>query len=478
MDESKSGLFTDFYELTMGQGFFSTNKNPISAFEMFYRTQPLSSGYTVFTGIDSVIDNIEAMHFTKGDIDYLHSLGLFKDEFLDYLKNFKFSGDVRAFEEGEISFPREPLLEVTAPMIEACIIETMLLNEINFQTLIATKASRLKNASGGRTIMEFGMRRAATGGASVVASRAAIIGGATSTSNTYSAKLYGAKPSGTMSHAWVMSFKSELEAFRTFANLYPQNAIMLIDTYDTLKSGIENAIIVGKELKAKGYNIGVRIDSGDLSYLSRKVRKRLDEAGLNDATICLSNDISETVLRELLLSGAEVNSFGIGTKLVADGETLGGVYKMVSQQGEDGSWENTLKLSNSVEKITLPARHNVYRLYDSSNHALCDLITLREEDAPKPGEKIKLNHSIYESQSTVISSFASIKSLLVPQIEKGRRISKKRTLAEIKEASLESLERFDSSYKRLVNPHIYKVSISNALKKERNRLIELHKSES
>ena len=477
MNECKSGLFCDFYELTMGQGLLLKNHNPDTVFEMFYRNPPLSSGYAIFTGIDDVIDNIENMRFSKEDIDYLSSLKMFHPTFLEYLEAFKFHGDVKAFDDGEICFPREPLVQVKAPMIEACIIETMLLNCINFQTLIATKASRLKNASGGRSIMEFGMRRAATGNASVVASRAAIIGGADGTSNTLAASMFELKPSGTMSHAWVMSFKSELEAFRTFASLYPTNAILLIDTYDTLGSGIESAIQVGLEQKEKGYKIGVRIDSGDLSYLSKKVREKLNKAGLNDAVICLSNDIDETVLRELIISGAEVNSFGIGTRLVADGETLGGVYKMSASKNEKGEWENVLKMSSSVEKLTLPGEHSVYRLFDEAGHPICDYITLSTEEKPKKGNKITLNHPIYDSETHTVHSFDSAKEMLVPKIINGKRTVPFRKAIDIRQASMESLAAFDPSYKRLVNPHTYKISISNALKAERNRLVSAYKNQ-
>lgn len=477
MDECKSGLFCDFYELTMAQGLFLNNHNPDTIFEMFYRNPPLSSGYAVFTGIDDVINNIENMRFSSKDIEYLSSLKMFHPSFIEYLEAFKFHGDVSAFDDGEICFPREPLVQVKAPMTEACIIETMLLNCINFQTLIATKASRLKTASGGRSIMEFGMRRAATGNASLVASRAAVIGGADSTSNTLAASLFGLKPSGTMSHAWVMSFKSELEAFRSFANLYPTNAILLIDTYDTLTSGIESAIQVGLEQKKKGLKIGVRIDSGDLSYLSKKVREKLDKAGLEDAIICLSNDIDETVLRELIISGAEVNSFGIGTRLVADGETLGGVYKMAARRNEKGEWENVLKMSSSVEKLTLPGEHNVYRLFDTSGHPICDYITLSVEEEPKKGSKITLNHPIYDSETCTVHSFEKAKSMLTMRIKNGKRIGSFRTASDIRKASQESLNSFDPSYKRLVNPHTYKVSISNTLKAERNRLVATYKKE-
>ena len=478
MNEGKSGLFCDFYELTMGQGFFEKKHNPISTFEMFYRTSPLSSGYAVFVGIDEVVDNIINFRFSKEDISYLKSLGMFKDDFLSYLENFKFSGDVNAFDDGEICFPREPLLQIKAPMIECCLLETMILNSINFQTLIATKASRLKTASAGRSIMEFGMRRAATGYASVVASRSAIIGGADSTSNTFAASLYNLKASGTMSHAWVMSFSDEYSAFRTFAALYPNNAILLIDTYDTLSSGIDNAIKVGLEQKQKGLKIGVRIDSGDLSYLSQEVRKRLDKAGLEDATICLSNDINESVLRELLLSGADVNSFGIGTKLVADGETLGGVYKMVSFVDENGEERNVLKMSSSVEKLTLPGVHNVFRLFDDDGHPLCDYITLKGENPPEVGKKVLLNHTVYDNENYTLKSFKSVKSMLSPKITGGKRVYTPKSVMEIKTSSNESLQAFDKSYKRLVNPHIYKVSISSTLKSERNRLIDEYKSRS
>lgn len=475
MNEGRSGLFTDFYELTMAYGFFKENHNPNTVFEMFYRKAPLDSGYTIFVGIDEVIDNIEHLKFSKSDIAYLRKLKIFSEDFLSYLQNFKFSGSVYAFDEGEVCFPREPLLRVEAPLLEACLIETMLLNSINFQTLIATKASRLKTASLGRPIMEFGMRRAASGNASILASRAAIIGGAESTSNTYAAKKFGLKASGTMSHAWVMSFKSELEAFRTFASLYPDNAILLIDTYDTLGSGLQNAIIVGKEQKAKGKSIGVRIDSGDLAYLSKKVRETLNKEGLTDAKICLSNDIDESILRELLISKAEVDSFGIGTKLVADGNTLGGVYKMCAKMGENGI-ENVLKMSNSAEKLTLPGSHSVKRIYDNANHPICDYIMLKYEEEPNKNTPIKLHHSVYDIEEQTLSSFTKVKEMLTPKLVNGKKVYRKKTVKEIKKASTTSLNEFDDSYKRLVNPHIYKVSISTALKNERNRLLSEYKS--
>lgn len=474
MKEGRSGLFTDFYELTMAEGFFKNNHNPNTVFEMFYRNAPLNSGYAIFVGIDEVVDNIEHLHFSNSDIAYLKRLGVFSSDFLDYLKNFRFSGDVYAFDEGEVCFPREPLLRVEAPLLEACLIETMLLNSINFQTLIATKASRLKTASGGRAIMEFGMRRAASGTASVLASRAAIIGGADSTSNTFAAKEFALKPSGTMSHAWVMSFESELEAFRTFASLFPDNAILLIDTYDTLKSGIENAIIVGKEQKAKGKSIGVRIDSGDLAYLSKKIREKLNSAGLTDAKICLSNDIDENVLRELFISEAEVDAFGIGTKLVADGATLGGVYKMVAKEGENG-FENVLKMSNSAEKLTLPGAHSVRRIYDASGHPLSDYISLKSEMEPKNNEPLRLHHSVYDLEEQSIEAFKYSEELLKLKLKNGITVQKKRSVNRIKRDSAKSLSRFDESYKRLINPHIYKVSISTLLKNERNRLVNEYK---
>ena len=314
--KNHSALFTDFYELTMTQGYFLKNHNPRVVFDMFYRSQPYGGGYAVFAGLESFLESLKGFRFSAEDISYLASLNTFQDEFLDYLKEFTFKGDVYSMKEGTLVFPGEPLLRIEANLIEAQLIEGMLLNHINFQTLIATKTSRIYQASREGKIMEFGLRRAQGADGAMSASRASFIGGAGATSNTLAGAQYGIPVLGTMAHSWVMSFDSELESFRAFADLYPENAIFLIDTYDTLGSGIENTLIVGEELKNKGHNFGIRLDSGDLCYLSKQVRKRLDEAGFPDAFIVVSNDLDEYIITQLIAEGAPIDSWGVGTRMV------------------------------------------------------------------------------------------------------------------------------------------------------------------
>ena len=309
----KSALFTDFYELTMAQGFWKNNMNTPAVFDMFFRRQPFNTGFSVFSGINPLLKTLSEFRFSKEDIAYLASLDFFDPDFLDYLKDFRFSGDLYAMDEGSIIFPNEPIIRVHANMIEAQLIEGLVLNSINFESLIATKAARIWHSSGYGNIMEFGLRRAQGSDGAMSASRAAFIGGASSTSNTLAGKKYGIPVKGTMAHSWIMSFETELEAFESYAELFPNNSIFLIDTYDTLGSGIENAIIVGKKLKEQGYNFGVRLDSGDIHYLSVEVRKRLDKAGLPDAFITVSNELSEEIIENLLLQKAPIDSWGVGT---------------------------------------------------------------------------------------------------------------------------------------------------------------------
>ncbi|MDC7127352.1 MAG: nicotinate phosphoribosyltransferase, partial [Spirochaetales bacterium] len=363
-----SALLTDLYELTMMQGYFFKKNNPDVVFEMFFRRNPFKGGYTVFAGLEPLLTRLSNLHFDNDDIEYLKGTGIFKDSFLNYLKDFKFTGDIFSVDEGTIVFPGEPLITVKANLMEAQLIESFLLNTVNFQTLIATKSSRVYSASSEGMIMEFGLRRAQGIDGALSAARASYIGGASATSNTLAGKLYDIPVSGTMAHSWVMSFDSELESFRKYAEIYPSNAIFLIDTYDSLGSGIENAIIVGKELKAKGYNFGVRIDSGDLQYLSEEIRKRLDAEGLPDAFIAVSNDLNEHIIRQLVRDGAPINSWGVGTQLVTGGDdsSLTGVYKIVAKQQGD-KLVPTIKLSNNPEKTTNPGFKQVYRFYDKND---------------------------------------------------------------------------------------------------------------
>ena len=462
-----SALLTDFYELTMMQGYYLEHHDSRAVFDMFYRTNPFQGGYTIFTGIEDLVDKLEGLRFSDEDISYLKSLNMFDAGFLEYLKSYRFHGTVYAFDEGTPAFPGEPLVRVESDLMDAQLIESLLLNTINFQTLIATKASRMVLATKGHgQIMEFGLRRAQGEDGAHSASRASFIGGTKSTSNTYAGKLYGIPVSGTMAHSWIMSYPTEEEAFRRFAEIYPDNAVLLIDTYDTLGSGIEAAIKIGLEQKAKGKRIGVRIDSGDLSYLTKEIRARLDAAGLNDALICVSNDITEDIIKSLISDGAPIDSWGIGTHLVTGGSqaSLNGVYKLSAKE-VDGSFIPCLKVSNSYEKTTNPGIKQVYRFFDRNGGALADLITLADEKLEE-GRNYTFYHPFSTADLFVMktSRYASFKPLLTKKMEDGRRVSPKRDLKTIQSDSAALLASFDRSYKRQINPHIYKVSLSEKLR--------------
>ena len=329
-----SALFSDLYELTMAQGYFKRQNNRPCVFDMFFRRNPFRGGYAVLAGLEPLLEAIQAFHFDDSDIAYLATLHLFDDDFLNYLKDFRFSGSVWAMDEGSLIFPSEPILRIEAPIIEALLLEGLILNTINFQSLIATKTARIWLASGKSSIMEFGLRRAQGADGAMSATRAAIIGGAAGTSNTLGGKLYGVPVMGTMAHAWVMSFPTEEEAFEQYASIYPDKSVFLIDTYNTLGSGIEAAIKVGKKLQAQGKNFGVRLDSGDMQYLSTEVRKRLDAAGLPEAKISISNELTEEIIESLILNKAPIDSWGVGTHMVTGGQesSFTGVYKLAARQ--------------------------------------------------------------------------------------------------------------------------------------------------
>lgn len=470
----KSGLITDFYELTMMQGYYLQDHNPRVVFDMFYRTNPFHGGYTIFTGLEELIDKLEGLCFSEDDIEYLKGLGIFNDRFLSYLASYHFSGNLYAFEEGTPAFPGEPLIRIETNLIDAQLIESLILNTINFQTLVATKASRMAIATGGQgVIMEFGLRRAQGEDGAHSASRASYVGGSGITSNTYAGKKYNIPVSGTMAHSWIMSFNSEEDAFRKFSEIYPNNCILLIDTFDTLGSGIEAAIKIGLEMKAKGKRIGVRIDSGDLSYLSKKIRKKLDDAGLEDATICVSNDLTEEIILNLVNDGAPIDSWGIGTHLVTGGSqaALNGVYKLAAKE-ENGEYIPCIKVSNSYEKTTNPGIKQVYRFFSADGNALGDLIALSDEEIAA-GKDYEFYHP-FSSQDFYLmdkKSYSRVQPMLVRKMEDGKRTSKTRELADIRRESAELLKHFDKSYKRQINPHLYKVSLSTELMKLKTKLI-------
>jgi len=469
-----SALTTDFYELTMMQGYFLNDENPDVVFDMFYRTNPFQGGYAVFAGLGELLSELESLNFSANDIAYLKSLNIFDQRFLDYLSTYRFKGDIYAPKEGTTVFPGEPLVRVHTKLIDAQLIESLLLNTINFQTLIATKAMRVCTAAGDGAVMEFGLRRAQGIDGGLSASRAAYIGGCKLSSNTLAGKVFGIPVGGTMAHSWIMAYDSELEAFREFAKIYPNNCILLIDTFDTLGSGIENAIIVGKEQKAKGLKIGVRIDSGDLSYLARAVRQRLDEAGLEDATICVSNDLTEEIITTLVNDEVPIDSWGVGTNLVTGGNqsALGGVYKLAAKRRPDGSFQPTIKVSNSYAKTTNPGIKQVYRFYGSDGIAIADLITLDEEEI-RQGEDLIFYHPFTDGDLFLLrgGKYAKVEKLLNCVMKDGKICVPVRSLKEIQDYAKESQSHLHKSHKRLINPHIYKVSLSKKLKTLKHDLI-------
>ena len=364
-------LLTDLYELTMMQGYFEREENEMVVFDVFFRSNPFGSGYSIAAGLDQVITYIKNLNFSYEDVDYLRSLNMFSEDFLHYISGFHFSGNIYAIPEGTVVFPKEPLLKVVAPIMEAQLVETAILNIINHQSLIATKASRVVYAANGDGIMEFGLRRAQGPDAGLYGARAAMIGGCVGTSNVLAGELFNVPVKGTHAHSWIMSFKDEYTAFKTYAKLYPNACCLLVDTYDTLKSGVPNAIRVFKEMKEEGIelkNYGIRLDSGDLAYLSKKARIMLDEAGFPDAFISASNDLDEYLIHDLKIQGAKITSWGVGTNLITskDCPSFGGVYKLAAIQNHEGEFVPKIKLSENTEKITNPGNKTIYRIYEKT----------------------------------------------------------------------------------------------------------------
>ncbi len=460
----QTALFTDLYELTMMQGYFVEGMNTEVVFDMFFRRQPYGGGFSVFAGLDPLVEELLNLRFSSEDLDYLADLGLFSDDFLSFLAELRFTGDLYAVDEGSVVFPNEPLIRVHGNLIEVQLIEGMLLNAVNFQSLIATKASRVYIASREGKILEFGLRRAQGLDGALSAARAAFIGGASATSNTLAGKIYGIPVKGTMAHSWIMAFDDELSSFRRYAALYPDNVILLIDTYSTLGSGIENAITVGKELKAQGKRLGVRLDSGDLDYLSREVRRRLDNAGLPDAVITVSNELNEEIIHQLVASGAPIDLWGVGTHLVTGGSdaSLTGVYKLSAKKAGE-AYVPTIKVSNNPEKITNPGVKQIYRFVDDGGMFIADYLALTDEPV-EPGAEYVFHHPDVEKIHFRLGSYATIEPLLKKRIDNGEQVSDRSTLSEIQEKTKRSLRCLDYSYKRIINPHRYKVSLSRKLK--------------
>jgi len=459
-----SALFTDYYELTMAQGYWKRGMNTPAVFEMFFRKQPFNGGFSVFAGLDPLLDAIASFRFDPEDISWLESRGCFERGFLDYLAGFRFTGDIWAMDEGTIVFPNEPLLRVHANAIEAQILEGLILNTINFQSLIATKTARVWLASNRGSIMEFGLRRAQGYDGAMSASRAAFIGGAAGTSNTLAGKIYGIPTLGTMAHSWVMSFPTEEEAFDAYAEIYPELSVFLIDTYNTLGSGIKAAINAGRRLTARGHGFGVRLDSGDIEYLSVEVRKALDEAGLRQATITVSNELNEAIIESLVLNKAPIDFWGVGTHMVTGGDeaSFTGVYKLAARTGADGELIPTMKLSDNPEKTTNPGVKQVWRLYHENGTVKADVLSL--EDQPvMAGVAGKFHHPSNDFQNFQFTPVA-VRPLLSLKMKSGERTFAPLPLTEIKARVQDGLGRLDRTYQRILNPHVYKVSLTESLR--------------
>ncbi len=467
-------LLTDLYQLTMGQGYFNEKRHEeLAVFDLFFRPNKLIT-YSVAAGMEQAADYLEALHFSEEDLAYLRSLGLFSEDFLAYLKELKFTGDVYAVREGEIVFPYEPILSVKAPMVQAQLVETALLTIINHQTLIASKASKICAEAGGG-VMEFGLRRAQGADAGVYGARAAMIGGCVSTSNVYAGKLFDIPVSGTMAHSWVMNFPSETEAFRAYARSFPDACLLLVDTYDSLRSGLPHAIEVFKELRAAGHEPkGIRLDSGDLAYLSKEARRMLDEAGFPNAIVCASGDLDEYSIRSLKEQGAKIDSWGVGTKLItsADLPALGGVYKLAAVY-EDGKEIPKIKLSDTTEKITNPGLKEMYRLYDKkSGKAIADYITLADEKIDETSP-LEIFHPVETWKRMRLTDFTARK-LREPLVLGGKRAMPRYPIPEIAAYRKAEYARFWEEYTRQDMPHIYKVDLSERLYRLKRELVESH----
>ena len=470
-------MLTDLYQLTMMYGYMKTGlRDNIATFDMFYRSKDESTHYAIMAGLEQLIDYIRNLHFDEHALDYLRSLNLFDEEFMQALRDFRFHGDICAVPEGTIVFPGEPLIRVTAPIFEAQLIETALLNIINHQTLIATKASRVAQAAEGDTVMEFGLRRAQGPDAGIYGARAAIIGGCQSTSNVLTGEMYSIPIAGTHAHSWVMSFPDEITAFRKYAEMFPTSCLLLVDTYDTLRSGVPNAITVFNELRAQGHEpVGIRLDSGDLAYLSREARKMLDQGGFPNTIICASGDLDENLIRDLKLQGACINTWGVGTKLITseDCPSLGGVYKM-SAETIDGQVIPKIKISENPVKITNPGIKKLWRIYDGkTGKAVADLIALEHEtyDTSKP---LTIYDPVNTWKSMTLTDY-TMKELQAPIFKNGECVYQSPTLKEIQKHCREDLDTFWDQYKRLLNPHRYKVDLSDSLWMLKNSMLQSYR---
>ena len=469
-------MLCDFYELTMGNGYFTNGyKDRTVIFDVFFRRVPDQGGYAIAAGLEQLIEYIEDLHFSDEDIEYLRGRNLFCEEFLEYLRNFRFTGDIYAVPEGTPVFPKEPLVVVKAPAIEAQLIETFTLLTINHQSLIATKANRVVRAAQGRTVLEFGSRRAQGADAAIIGARAAYIGGVNGTACTISDQLYGVPAGGTMAHAWVQMFDTEYEAFKTYCEIYPTNATLLVDTYNTLKSGIPNAIRAFNEvLKPLGITkCGIRLDSGDIAYLSQKARQMLDEAGWTECKISASNSLDEYLIRDLMLQGAQIDMFGVGERLITarSEPVFGGVYKLVAVEGEDGEIIPKIKVSENVEKITVPHFKKLWRFYgNDTGKAIADYMTVYDETVDDSGD-LEIFDPYATWKKKVVYDF-NAKELLVPIFLGGKRVYDSPGLQEIQDYCRAQVETLWDEVKRFDNPHKYYVDLSDKLWQIQHDLLE------
>lgn len=466
-------LLTDLYQLTMLAGYHACGKTEQrSCFELYFRKLPFGGGFAVAAGLEVALDYIANLRFGDEELAYLRSLSLFREEFLSWLADFRFRGDIDALPEGQFVFAGEPLLRVTGNLPEAQLVESALLNIMNFQTLIATKAARITVASQGAQVLEFGLRRAQGVDGAVSASRAAYIGGCHATSNTLAGQAFGIPVRGTHAHSWVMSFASELEAFRAYANLFPEETTLLVDTYDTLSSGVPNAIKVGVELRDRGHELrGIRLDSGDLAYLSKQARAMLDDAGLTSTKIVASNDLDETLIADLLDQGARIDIWGVGTNLVTsrDQPALGGVYKLVAAQGEGEVLEPRIKISSNPEKITVPGIKQVWRGFDDNGQMVGDGLTL--EDDPQPVGPLQTFHPHYAGSKRKLLAH-QWRSLLQPVMRRGHELDGARLGLETARATFfENLKSLPVECQRRFNPQTYWVGLSPRLFQLRDKLL-------
>lgn len=472
-------LLTDLYQLTMMQGYFKNPTDQVVIFDMFYRTNPCGGSFAITAGLEQMLEYIENLHFNEEDIEYLRNLHIFEEDFLEYLSHFHFTGDIYAIPEGTVVFPREPLVKVVAPIMEAQLVETAILNIINHQSLIATKAARVCYAAKGETVMEFGLRRAQGPDAGIYGARAAVIGGCAGTSNVLTGKMFDVPVLGTHAHSWIMSFPDEYTAFKTYAQMYPNSCTLLVDTYDVLKSGVPNAIRVFEEMREQGIELkryGIRIDSGDLAYLSKEAYKMLAAAGFDDAIISASSDLDEYLIDSLKTQDAKINSWGVGTNLITskDNPAFGGVYKLAAVKStEDENFIPKIKLSENTEKVTNPGNKTVYRIYSKSTGKIkADLITLADEIFD-PNENMIIFDPVDTWKKTrILGGTYEIRELLIPVFKGGKRVYTSPSVMELRDYCLKEQETLWDESRRLVNPQKVYVDLSQKLFNLKKDLLE------